>query len=541
MTNTLPAVVDRGALERTKMLAAYFQSGARILHGWNPPVRRIDDDVRAAGRSAMARAIDGLHNSGWLAGAIETIVGQMIGTGLQLVANPHAEKLGWSPKQADAFRTAVEQEWNTVAKEPELCDAAGKQTIAQLTRAQILTWFAHGEHLATVEMIKRPGNNGPATRINVLDPLSLPREGARNTAQQGVITDEYGYARAYEFRLKHADKWTEETKQVSARDRNGRRLVCHVFDGGPGQRRGITPLAPALRVVRQFDQLSDATLTTTLLQTIFAATIKSTMPTEDVMSAIKTINDGVAPDQTALGMMNAQKQDWYKGAEIDLRDHGRIAHLFPNEALEFNTAKAPHDNYESFSRGLLREIARCIPCTYETFSGDYQGATYSSVRMATSEMWPILLYRRENIAARFPQFAYESFLEEQVALGIIEVPGGYDAFVENRAAICRATWRGPARPTADDYKSAQAAEARIKAGLSTLEHECAENGLDWEDVLANEKRVADKRESLGLPSAADMAASAKGIPPGGDPLMGDEPPAKPKPGQKPPQKGRANG
>jgi len=43
-----------------------------------------------------------------------------------------------------------------------------------------------------------------------------------------------------------------------------------------------------LQVARQFDQLSDATLTAAILQTVFAASITSDEPTEEVLSGLLT-------------------------------------------------------------------------------------------------------------------------------------------------------------------------------------------------------------------------------------------------------------
>ena len=39
---------------------------------------------------------------------------------------------------------------------------------------------------------------------------------------------------------------------------------------------------------------------------------------------------------------------------------------------------------------------------------------------------------------------------------------------------------------------------RMDAGVSTLEHECSEHGLDWEEVLEQQKVEQDKRADLGL-------------------------------------------
>ena len=47
-------------------------------------------------------------------------------------------------------------------------------------------------------------------------------------------------------------------------------------------------------------------------------------------------------------------------------------------------------------------------------------------------------------------------------------------------------------------KEAQAAISRMDSNLSTLERECAEQGLDWEEVLEQRAREKALLEELGL-------------------------------------------
>jgi capsid protein len=56
-------------------------------------------------------------------------------------------------------------------------------------------------------------------------------------------------------------------------------------------------------------------------------------------------------------------------------------------------------------------------------------------------------------------------------------------------------------------KEAEAAAIRIEHGFSTLEDECAEQGRDWRETLAQIKREADERKRLELPPVAPMGRS----------------------------------
>jgi capsid protein len=169
-----------------------------------------------------------------------------------------------------------------------------------------------------------------------------------------------------------------------------------------------------------------------------------------------------------------------------------------------NRSEHPNDTYEAFSKFLLREIATCLSMTVETLTGDYTGATYSSVRMATAEKWPLVLARRQNISGRFLQHVYEAWLEEEIEAGNVPFTGGLAAFFAQRSAACSAEWRGPARPQADDLKAAKAHEVYKRMGVMTDEMICNDLGVDVDDVYEQRSREAKKRERLGLPDGDTM-------------------------------------
>jgi lambda family phage portal protein len=295
----------------------------------------------------------------------------------------------------------------------------------------------------------------------------------------------------------------EEIVDIRARDSAGRPQVIHVYDGDAEQVRGITPLAPALKIVRQFDQLADATLTAALIQAIFAATIESDAPTDTILQALQDDDEQGVGGGSMDGLLSA-KAGWYDSTKIDLGRAGKIAHLFPGEKLTFNGSKTPNDTYEAFAKFLLREIARCLGMTFETLSGDYTAATYSSVRMSTSELWPLIVARRVNIPGRFYQQVFEAWLEEQIETGRTPFPGGFYAFLTKREAAARAEWRGPPKPQADDLKTQKAHEGYKRMGVMSDEMICNDLGVDVEDVYRQRAHEKKLREKLDLPDGDTM-------------------------------------
>lgn len=491
--------------------AQYFRSpgsgGAAALFAWRPALRDAREDVLSAYIEAAARAIDALQNSGWIAGAVNQAVASTIGTGLRLNPTPDHTVLGWDEKQTEEWISKVERRWILWSENPVECDAAGKHSMGQLTGMVLKTAFAYGEAVSLLPSIRRDVST-TRTKVQLVLPHRLVQDtDAMTRMYQGIRTDDFGFPLSYRFTR---DSVFREQIDIAARDGAGRPQVVHVFEGSPGQVRGITPLAPVLRVLRQYDQLADATLTAALIQAVFAATIESEAPTEALLNALQDQNEQDASAGSQAETLFGFKQAWYQQTKIDLGSGGRIAHLFPGEKLTMNRSEHPNDTYEAFSKFLLREIATCLGMTVETLTGDYTGATYSSVRMATAEKWPLVLARRKNICGRFLQHVYEAWLEEEIEAGNIPFPNGLMGFIANRSAACSADWRGPARPQADDLKAAKAHEVYKRMGVMSDEMICNDLGVDWEDVYEQRSREAKKRATLYLPEGDTMTPDPVG-------------------------------
>lgn len=463
-----------------------------------PPLKDISEDIRRAWTPAVARTIEALQNNGWIAGGIEAAVSTIIGTGLKLNAQPDFDALGWTASEAATWARRVERRYEARCRNKWEADAGGRYTGGQLEAAHLRQFFATGEGLTQFLTIPRPGMDS-ATRVRLLPSHWLCRDtNPYERLQQGVYLDINGAPAAYLFRLNSGDGVPRDIR-FRARDRYGRPIVNHIFDGLAGQFRGITPLAPVLNTIRNYDRLTNSTLTAALLHAIFAATIESDYPTDQVLAAIGGEDD-------PFSSFMAQAADWHKNVDIQLGDYGKIPHLMAGEKLNLQGSKHPNSNYEPTANFLLREIARCLGCLFEDLTGDYRGATYSSLQNGIAKMWPITMYRRQHIAAPFKQADYEAWLEEDIDVGRTPFPGGIDGFVANRAAATRADWRGPPKPVADELKSAKADQIHYFLGVKTQARIAADRGDDIEDVheqLARE-RESRQRHDLPEPSAVTV-------------------------------------
>lgn len=486
---------------RARPGSAYMRGGRNVTFaGWRPSLRQSQHEIGTAWDAAAARTADALHNSGWLTGAIEQAVANVVGNGLRLKPMPETDLIGMSKDEARAWIKTVERRWELWSGNAQECDVEGRRTFGVMQRAAFGHYLATGEVLGEVVWRRRPWNTC-GTKFRLLSPTRLSRRSSDlERLVNGVYHDADGMPVGYAIR-EAGKPYSFLDRPVRARDRFGRPRVIHIFQGPPETCRGITPLAPVLQVIRQFDQLSDATLMASIIQTLFAATITGEAPTEEVMEGLLTQREqaemagqGVSPLDAYMDMV----EGFYDEASFDVGINGRIAHLFPGQEMKFLTSEHPNGNYPEFSKILLREIARCLGLTYESATGDYHGATYASLGRAIGEIFEVTKARREEIVSPLCQPIYEAWLEEEIEAGRIPFPGGIIGFLENRAAACRALWRGGAKPVAEELKVSKADEIDYRLGVTSEQRICAARGYDYEDVLAERAEAMALRDEYGV-------------------------------------------
>ncbi|MGQ3671795.1 phage portal protein [Xanthobacter sp. TB0136] len=488
-------------------------------------------DVYEAAQRAAALALDFIQNNGWIAGAAQQVLCDTVGEELRLNCRAQLQSLGWSAEDESAWCRETETAWRQWAYDARECDLAGKMTVPEMTDAALRSYLATGEALGVVDRLgvrqRRALGVQTGVKVSLVPSHRLPRVTQEMVGMDGgIFHDAYGRARVYRFRLR--EDGIERDRDIPAAN------VIHVMDRGEhlGSPRGITPMAPALKAAAQGDQLADATLAVALMQQAFAAVIKSPEPSDAAFEALQTLSGLDAPEgvdsetwgdlvggiQADLVEAWGARIDAMKKGSLSMTDPARIAHLGPGEEFQMVTAHASANNYVAHWQNLAREIARCIGVTYESFTGDHSNATYSSVRMAGSSIWPVVLRRRARIAAPFVQGIYERWLDESIAEGRIGFRGGYAAFAANREKVFQAEFQGPSQPTADDYKSAMAVKVRLETYQSSIEDELAAAGKNPSETLAQIAREKAWLESneLSVPfgrsvgGAGPMGAAADG-------------------------------
>jgi lambda family phage portal protein len=473
------------------------------------------DDIRRAWRRSAGLAMDMIQNSGRLSGAADQVIADTVGSSLELAPKPDLPTLlgmGYDEKEVGDLVALIKREWNLWSQNPAECDHRGKLTVAQMIDIGLRWHMAYGEVVQVLTYMGQAERSryGIKTggKVMMVPPSRLVQD--TNEAEglfQGVFHDTNGRPVQYRFLEKTSGFTTH--RDYPARDHRGIPIVVHIFDPNDATDvRGISKLAPAFRKHIQHEMLDDATVQTAILQTVFAATLSSPLPSADAFEGIEALLDSV-PNGVRDDFKNKYAEVYGNALAnadktgVNLSADPQISHLAPGEDFKMHGTETPGPNYQPFSASLDREMARAIGITYESFTLDNTGATYASSRVGSSSIWPVVSRRRMRISAPQAQAIYDMFLDEKFGTGVIPLKGGYRAFNANRQKLSRAQWRGPAKPSADDNKSAQASGRRLENRTSSLEIESAELGFDHDELVDDQIREHKKYREAGMASPYD--------------------------------------
>lgn len=477
---------------------------------WSASRASADADLLGGSRETIAaRARDLVRNNGWIAGAAQRLGDEAIGARFALQARPDWRALGFDADTGAAWAREwsreVEAKFRAWALDPRrLCDCTRRHSLPALLGQLFRQRVVEGESLAVLEWLE--GRGGYATAVNVIDPdhLSNPNGAANGpTLRGGVELDGVGAVVAYHIQAGHPGDYILApigqyvwSRQPRVMDWGRPRVLHHFEPQRAGQHRGVSELAAVLERARMVERFERAELQSALIAATFAAFIKSPFDSDMIEAALG--GGGVGSYQEARKAFHDKRQISLDGARIPL--------LYPGDEVEQLSGAHPHSGFEAFVSAALGSIATALGTSREELTGDYSGTNYSALRGAFLKSWKALSARRDAFADHVATPIYLAWLEEAIARGDVEIPAGAPALWEAPYAWSRCSWLGPARGWVDPTKEAQAAEIRIRAGVSSLRDEAAEQGKDWEELLEQQAAEEALRAQLGL-SPRDPLAS----------------------------------
>lgn len=416
--------------------------------------------ILAGATTAARRAGWYARNNPWVAAAVDSLVGNVVGAGIK-PQSTHPDRTVRERLQALWLR------WTDHADPAGLADFYGLQAMA--VRAMVES----GESFARLRMAKDAA--AIPLHIELLDreqvSSDLHREiggGARIRA--GIEFDSAGRRVAYWVRSSRpGDPFGPlrmDPVRVPAAD------CIHLFKPlVAGQLRGITWLAPVLLRLHELDQFEDAALVKAKVAALFTGFI--TDPDGTVGGLSGTSNAGVLQ----VGM-----------------EPGSLIPLPPGADIRFSNP-TEHDAYAPFVKNHLRAVAAGLGLPYELVSGDLEGVTYSSIRAGLIEFRRRVEQIQHNVVVHlFCRPVWERFVRLAVLSG--EMPAR--DFDRDSSAYLGCEWLPPKFDYVDPKKDVEAEILAIEAGLKSRTQAISERGYDAEQVDAEIAADKSRATALGL-------------------------------------------
>lgn len=434
-----------------------------------------DADTLPNLETQRARSRTLLMNAPLAAGAVNTVVTNVVGTGLRM--SPQADGAALAalanitPDQVKAFEAAAVREWKLFCR-AENADAAGQMSFAAMQELAFRTVLASGDCFAPVVQAPRGGPFDFALQLVEADRVSNPSFKAdSDTLAGGVEYDAAGRPIAYHV---------SEIARVTSVRRNWRRLAARAPDGTPrvlhlihrqriGQSRGVPYLAPVVTAFKSVSRYTEAEIEAAVLNACFAIIGESPTGDSPLKSAAQASGNATTP-----GGLKKADVEWEPGLMLE--------GFLPGETIQSFSAARPNAGFDPFVQAILRQVGTALELPFELLVKHFT-ASYSAARAALLQAWGFFRMRRAWLADSLCQPVYELVIANAVMRGRIVAPGLLtDPML--RAAWLTARWTGPSPGQIDPLKEVNAAEKRLALRLSTRTRETAElTGDDWEQVI----------------------------------------------------------
>ncbi|MBR8701450.1 MULTISPECIES: phage portal protein [unclassified Fusobacterium] len=454
---------------RNEIIENYAQSGAsttrKAFRGSYDYINTVDEDTGDTKDILTARSLQLFMSNPISRGAIEKVRTNVVGRGLKPKPKIDNKMLNLSNVELEKAQQGIQTLWNLWAETTE-CDIARVHNFYQLQNLAILTWLVEGECFALLPFARRKGEIFE-TKVRFIDGNNCQSQMNDNYIKNGVEFNKNCEPVAYYFK-----DINNEYKRVPTFSSTGRRNLIHLFEKERiNQRRGVPFLSPVLETLQQLSRYSNAELTNAVLSSLFTVFITSDKDTQSSgkIGGVNFVQNKKNPDEK----------------EINLGS-GNLFRLNPGERLEFANPDRPNTNYENFCNIVCKQIGAALGIPQEVLLSSFN-ASYSASKASLLEAWKMYTMRRTWLINNFCQPIYETFVDECVARGLIELNGYTDNAIFRRAYL-QTEWYGQTQGQIDPNKEVKAAILKIDAGLSTLSREAMElNGSNWSDNLEQRK------------------------------------------------------
>lgn len=424
------------------------------------------------------RARDAVRNDPIATRAIETMVANLIGTGITpkfLHDNPDTRRI------AQAYWQAWEDE----------ADADSRTDIYGLQALAVRAWLESGECFVRLRPRRPEDGLSVPLQLQVLEADFVPLIDATapngNAIRAGIEFNAIGQRVNYWMHKQHPGDNTGGGVSLTDLTPVPAESVLHLYEAlRPGQLRGVPRLSNALQRLKQLSDYDEASLERQKTAAGISMVIKRPAP----------LDPGVDP-------VTGERFDSSSAVDASPIRPGMAYTLLPGEEIDTPDLPDQGSTYDVFVRRQLQAIAAGLSIPYEILAGDYQGVNDRVMRVALNEF----RRRLEQIqwSVIIPQFCRPLFL----AWRRMAVLSGA---LPSAALTAKVRWTPQAWAYIHPVQDVDAQLNAINGGLKSRSAVLLAQGEDPEQVDVERAEDWAREERLNLPHVDANSPTGNGNP-----------------------------
>lgn len=315
----------------------------------------------------------------------------------------------------------------------------------------------------------------------------------------GIERDEYCREINYSVsqKVKVNNKIEYKRVKVPAFIKGKYRMIHYFIQSETNQLRGFALLKHVAQELQHLLDLDLSHIVKAITQSQFALAVESDGDENsvDISAGLGYQKTDIAADAESL-----TDEDAISEAEaLSLRRLPEASVNIPGSVIVYNLPKgqkvnnlsntAPSVGYAEFVESFISYICSSCGIPIEVLRMKF-GQNYSASRATLVLAWRIANICRQYLISSILIPWYESWVEEEIELGRINLPGFSDPVL--RAAWLNGEWIGTPMPEIDPLKTANANKVLMETNVTTLNRVCSEvNGSDGdENITENEDQFS---------------------------------------------------
>ena|GEM_PF-564963 len=443
---------------------------------WRPTNKSADEMLRRDQKTLRARARDLVRNSPHISGALGKLANNVIFRGLE----PQARlKTGQGePKTSQNKRAdAVFKRW------------AKRVDFYMIQRLVLNHLWMDGEiliHYYFEPDYLKEGIAPLGIELLECDHLDDWVDGtlpSGNIAKRGIEYTPRGKVVAYHIQEEHPGDTgmlaLSQTRRIPA-DR-----IEHVYRPiRASQHRGEPWLTSVITDIKDMSEIRDSERIAYRLASAFGIFVTSPYPEHQV------------PGQNPVTNQESQSKTPQDISEFI--DPGRVDVLPPGMEIQVAKNERPGTTYEPFMKDTKKGVSAGINMSYSAFANDYTDTSYSGERAASLEERRGYMVQQELLGNKVVEPTWDRVHAMSRMAGVETLPA------EIPMELTTPGW-----PWVDPDKDSKAAERDLKNVLTTRRKMCADRGLDFDEVVEQQRREKEQIEQAGIedPFASDGQGS----------------------------------